>query len=93
MLQWRQDIVIYDFRHTWATRMAKNGYPLPTLAKLMGHSNLRSVMRYVHIDEESAADAMERYGHKKVDGPSAFRPPSGAKNRLAWQMSGERTKA
>jgi len=87
------DIVIYDFRHTWATRMAQNGCPLPVLAKLMGHSNLRSVMRYVHIDEESGADAMERYGHNKVDGASTFRPPSRAEKWPAGQILGETRKA
>jgi integrase len=87
------DIVIYDFRHTWATRMAQNGCPLPTLAKLMGHSNLRSVMRYIHIDEESGADAMERYGNKRVDGPSAFRPPTPGMTGTKQQIKGERKKA
>ena len=87
------DIVIYDFRHTWATRMAKNGCPLPVLAKLMGHSNLRSVMRYVHIDEESGADAMERYGQKKPDGPSGFRPASSGLTRGKQQIKNERKNA
>ena len=87
------DIVIYDFRHTWATRMAMNGCPLPMLAKLMGHSNLRSVMRYVHIDEESTADAMERYGHNKVDGASTFRPPKRVEEWTDKQNLGEKRKA
>lgn len=87
------DIVIYDFRHTWATRMATNGCPLPVLAKLMGHSNLRSVMRYVHIDEESGADAMERYGHNKVDGASTFRPPNGGEKWASPRTLGEKRKA
>jgi hypothetical protein len=44
--------VIYDFRHTFATRMAKDGCDIATLAKILGHGNLRSVQKYIHIDEE-----------------------------------------
>lgn len=57
--------VLYDFRHTFATRMAVNGCPLPTLAKIMGHANLRTLERYVHPSAEAAHDAMEKYGAKR----------------------------
>ena len=39
--------VLYDLRHTCATRWADRGMPIQTIAKLLGHANLRSVMRYV----------------------------------------------
>ena len=38
-----------DLRHTAATRWATDGMPLPVLAATLGHANLRSVMKYVHI--------------------------------------------
>ena len=40
--------VLYDFRHTYATRRVERGMPLGTLAAILGHSSLRMVMRYVH---------------------------------------------
>jgi hypothetical protein len=42
------NLVLYDFRHTLATRMAGEGIQLPTLAKILGHSSIRIVERYVH---------------------------------------------
>lgn len=40
--------VIYDFRHTCATRWAESGMDVATLAALLGHNGLRVVMKYVH---------------------------------------------
>jgi integrase len=50
--------VIYDFRHTFATRAANAGMPLGTLAAILGHGrgNLRSVMKYVHVSKEAMAE-------------------------------------
>jgi integrase len=53
--------VIYDFRHTFATRMAEARMPLATLAAILGHSNLRSIMKYVHPSEADQHAAMVRY--------------------------------
>ena len=53
--------VLYDLRHTFATRMVESGCDLPTLAAILGHSSLRSVMRYVHPQAGSKKDAMRRY--------------------------------
>jgi integrase len=53
--------VIYDLRHTFATRMIDAGANLPTLAAILGHSNLRTISRYVHPSAESQREAMEKY--------------------------------
>jgi integrase len=54
--------VLYDLRHTFGTRQATEEKTDPfTLAKIMGHANLRTIMRYVHPDQEAAKAAMERY--------------------------------
>lgn len=58
------EIVPYDLRHTYATRMAEAGCPISQLAAILGHGNLRSVMRYVHHDQESMAAAILKYGRK-----------------------------
>lgn len=56
-----QQFVLYDLRHTFATRMAEAGMPLATLAAILGHSNLRSIMKYVHPSEADQHAAMLRY--------------------------------
>jgi integrase len=53
--------VLYDFRHTFATRMAQAGIDLATLASILGHSSIRMVERYVHITAEHKRKAMHRY--------------------------------
>jgi integrase len=64
--------VIYDFRHTFATRMARAGMPLPTLAAILGHANLCSVMKYVHIGQADMDEAMDQYGRRCfLDSPAA----------------------
>lgn len=63
--------VQYDFRHTFATRMAERGMPLATLAKILGHANLRTLQKYIHVSQDEMDRAMARYGS-----PSGFRPVS-----------------
>jgi len=52
--------VIYDWRHTFATRAANEGMSLATLKDILGHGSLRSVMRYVHPSQDEQDRAMER---------------------------------
>ena len=61
--------VIYDFRHTFATRMAKDGCDIAALARILGHGNLRTVQKYIHIDDEHVKLAMQRYGHSATREP------------------------
>lgn len=60
--------MIYDFRHTFATRAAESGMPVATLAAILGHADLRSVMKYVHIRQESQDREMELFEAKTFPG-------------------------
>ena len=54
--------VPYDLRHTFGSRQATEVKTDPfTLAAIMGHSNLRTIMKYVHPDTSAQKAAMERY--------------------------------
>ena len=55
------DLNPYDLRHTFATRLARSGAPVKVIADLLGHSDLRMVMRYMNTnsqDMRSAVDAL-----------------------------------
>jgi len=53
--------LLYDLRHTFATRMAESGCDLPTLAAILGHNGLRMVMRYVHPTAKHRKEAMLQF--------------------------------
>jgi len=53
--------VPYDLRHTFATRAARAGMPLPTLAAILGHGDLRSLRKYIHIGAPDMHAAMDKY--------------------------------
>jgi integrase len=51
---------LYDCRHTFATRALESEVDLLTLAALLGHANLKMVMRYAHPSEERKAEAIRQ---------------------------------
>lgn len=51
---------LYDARHTFASRAVENGIDLLVLASILGHSNLKMVMRYAHPSETFKADAIKK---------------------------------
>jgi integrase len=53
--------VLYDLRHTYATRMVALGTDTITLASMMGHANLRTILRYAHPQAEEKRRAQQRY--------------------------------
>ena len=53
--------VLYDFRHTFVTRMAQAGVDLATLAAILGHSSIRVVQKYVHPTADHKRRAMKTY--------------------------------
>jgi site-specific recombinase XerD len=62
----RVAFVIYDFRHTFATRAAEAGMPVATLAAILGHADLRSVMKYIHVRQEAQDRAMTAFEESTV---------------------------
>ena len=43
-------------RHSYASRMLRNGVPLPVIAEALGHSNPDSTMRYLSTDEKTMSE-------------------------------------
>ena len=78
--------VPYDLRHTFATRAADSGMQLATLAKILGHGNLRSVMKYVHPDQGSMDRELE-----KLDAPADGRLDSETRGPTSGQHTQSKT--
>ncbi len=53
--------VLYDLRHTFATRMVEAGVDLVALKEILGHATIRVTMRYVHPSQAHQDQAMAKY--------------------------------
>ena len=53
---------LHDLRHTHASHAVMNGVPVPVVARLLGHSNVRMTMRYAHLADRDIEAAAERVG-------------------------------
>jgi integrase len=61
-LEARVSFVLYDLRHTFATRqLTEVGTDVGTVADLLGHSGLRVVTKYIHPRAQSKSEAMKKY--------------------------------
>lgn len=52
-------LVLYCWRHTFATDCINNGMDIVHLKDVLGHSTIQQTMRYVHINEESILRQMQ----------------------------------
>lgn len=55
------EFVLYDLPHTFATRMVEAGVDLVALRQILGHTDIRVTMRYVHPNQKLADAAMAVY--------------------------------
>ena len=51
---------LHDLRHSWASVAAVNDVDMVTVAKLLGHALVETTERYVHLSDQSVADAADR---------------------------------
>jgi integrase len=52
------DLNWHDLRHECASRWLAKGVPLPTIQLLLGHSNIKTTMRYLNISETEFSGAL-----------------------------------
>lgn len=60
---------LYDLRHTYGTRAAEAGTDPLTLMRLMGHADLKTTQRYVHLSKRhlaAAQRALEAYKAERL---------------------------
>ena len=57
-----EDVRLHDLRHTHASHAVMNGVPVPVVARLLGHSDVRTTLRYAHLGDREIERAAERVG-------------------------------
>ncbi|MCH9024014.1 MAG: tyrosine-type recombinase/integrase [candidate division Zixibacteria bacterium] len=51
---------LHTLRHTFASQLVMSGVDLPTVMKLMGHSDIQTTMIYAHLAPDHLADAVNK---------------------------------
>ncbi len=62
-----EDVRLHDLRHTFASEAARQGYPLPVIARLLGHRRVESALRYTHGTNRAAIEGVQTIGERLDD--------------------------
>ncbi len=62
-----QKFRFHDLRHTFGSRLAQRGVPLPAIKDLMGHSSITVTMRYAHMAPSDRANAVRLLDQKPAE--------------------------
>ena len=55
-----EDFRPYDFRHTFASRLAMAGVDLNTIRELLGHEDISTTLIYAHLTHDHRKEAVSR---------------------------------
>ena len=64
------DVSLHVLRHTFISRLVQAGRPLPEVAALAGHRDIRMTMRYAHLAPRQlreGIEALESRGRRPVE--------------------------
>ena len=75
---------VYSIRHNFLTRLGESGCDVWTLARIAGHSNIRTSQRYVYPSEDAVLNAPSRLeGHNIEHSPEIATPTKGGELLLS----------
>jgi site-specific recombinase XerD len=53
------DVRVHDLRHTTASNMVNGGRSIYEVAKVLGHTQLKTTQRYAHLSQETLLAAVD----------------------------------
>jgi integrase len=62
-----EDVRIHDLRHTFASRAVALGQGLPTIGKLLGHTQTQTTARYAHLAADHSIAAADQVSQSLAD--------------------------
>ena len=66
-LKLSENITPHKWRHTFATTFIKNGGDLETLRLLLGHTNLKTTQKYLHLSRNDIVDNYRSVMHSNYE--------------------------
>lgn len=61
------DVRLHDLRHTYASVALQEGEAVSTIARLLGHRDSATTLKYMHFADPTAREAVEAVGSKLSD--------------------------
>ena len=52
------DVRLHDLRHTYASVALRSGETVPTIARLLGHNDPATTLKYTHLNHEAVREAV-----------------------------------
>jgi integrase len=65
------DFNFHDLRHHFASRLVQSGVDLNTVRELLGHADIKMVLRYAHLAPAGLANAVEKVTRVPMESPNA----------------------
>jgi len=53
------DLTPYQLRHSYATKLLRNGVPIHVVQRVLGHTNIQTTMQYAHVMDEDLEKVKE----------------------------------
>ncbi|OGW72906.1 MAG: hypothetical protein A2484_04295 [Nitrospirae bacterium RIFOXYC2_FULL_44_7] len=73
-----KDVCLHTLRHTFGSHCVMAGIDLPTIAKLMGHADIKTTMIYAHLSPQHIKNAINKLHFDPPPPPATDLPQDAA---------------